>query len=38
MLSKLVKEDGDFPPRTKAKSGVGYAAEYIEDTAEDMVK
>ena len=28
MLSKLVREDEDFPPRTKAKSGLGYAAEW----------
>ena len=27
MLSKLVKEDENFPPRKKAKSGLGYAAE-----------
>ena len=28
MLSKLVREDEDFPPRKKAKSGLGYAAEW----------
>ena len=27
MLSKLVREDEDFPPRKKAKSGHCYAAE-----------
>ena len=27
MLSKLVREDEDFPPRKKAKSGLGCAAE-----------
>ena len=27
MLSKLVKDDENFPPRKKAKSGPGYAAE-----------
>ena len=26
-LAKLVKEDEDFPPRKKAKSGLGYASE-----------
>ena len=28
MLSKLVKEDKDFPPKKKAKSGLGYAAKW----------
>ena len=28
MLSKLVREDEGFPPRKKAKSGLGYAAEW----------
>ena len=28
MLSKLVKEDENFQPRKKAKSGPRYAAEW----------
>ena len=28
MSSKLVREEEDFPPRKKAKSGLGYAAEW----------
>ena len=27
MLSKLVREDEDFPPTKEEKSGLGYAAE-----------
>ena len=28
MLSKLVREDEDFPPKKEEKSGLGYAAEH----------
>ena len=28
MWSKVAREDEDFPPRKKAKSGLGYADEW----------